>query len=96
MNKRHQLAYVAIKEVSQGKRGALTKLLAVVGVSRQAYYKGLKREETAWEVRDRQLKERIQYWFDFHHQGIGAGNLLVNLQHDESITFEVTYKRFGV
>lgn len=92
MNKRHQLAYVAIKEVSQGKRGALTKLLAVVGVSRQAYYKGLKREETAWEVRDRQLKERIQYWFDFHHQGIGAGNLLVNLQHDESITFEVTYK----
>ncbi|WP_035456676.1 IS3 family transposase [Loigolactobacillus coryniformis] len=92
MNKQHQLAYVAIKEVSQGKRGALTKLLAVVGVSRQAYYKGLKREETAWEVRDRQLKERIQYWFDFHHQGIGAGNLLVNLQHDESITFEVTYK----
>ncbi|MCL5459602.1 IS3 family transposase, partial [Loigolactobacillus coryniformis] len=92
MNKQHQLAYVAIKEVSQGKHGALTKLLAVVGVSRQAYYKGLKREETAWEVRDRQLKERIQYWFDFHHQSIGAGNLLVNLQHDESITFEVTYK----
>lgn len=92
MNKQHQLAYVAIKEVSQGKRGALTKLLAVVGVSRQAYYKGLKREETAWEVRDRQLKEQIQYWFDFHHQSISAGNLLVNLQHDESITFEVTYK----
>lgn len=92
MNKQHRLAYVAIKEVSQGKRGALTKLLAVVGVSRQAYYKGLRREETAWEACDRQLKERTQYWFDFHHQGIGAGNLLVNLQHDESITFEVTHK----
>ena len=48
MNKQHRLAYVAIKEVSQGKHGAVTKLLAVVGVSRQAYYKGLKREETAW------------------------------------------------
>ncbi|WP_244056579.1 DDE-type integrase/transposase/recombinase, partial [Ligilactobacillus pabuli] len=70
----------------------LTKLLAVVGVSRQAYYKGLKREETAWETRNRQLKERTKYWFNFHHQGIGAGNLLVNLKHDESITFQVTHK----
>ncbi|WP_243682065.1 IS3 family transposase [Lacticaseibacillus manihotivorans] len=92
MNKQHRQAYLAIKETSQGKRGAVTKLLAVVGVSRQAYYKGLKREETAWEARDRRLKERTQHWFDFHHQGIGAGNLLVNLQHDESITFEVTHK----
>jgi hypothetical protein len=43
VNKQHRLAYLAIKETSQGKRGAVTKLLAVVGVSRQAYYKGLKR-----------------------------------------------------
>ncbi|MFD1411340.1 IS3 family transposase, partial [Lapidilactobacillus gannanensis] len=92
MNKQHRLAYNVIKELSQGKHGALTKLLAVVGVSRQAYYKGLKRKETAWEVRNHQLQERVQHWFDLHRQGIGAGNLLVNLQHDESITFEVTHK----
>lgn len=92
MNKQHRLAYSTIKEVSQGKHGALNKLLAVVGVSRQAYYKGLKRKETAWEIRDRQLKERVQHWFTCHNQGIGAGNLLVNLQHDESITFKVTHK----
>lgn len=92
MNKKHRLAYVAIKEVSQGNHGALTKLLSVVGVSRQAYYKGLNRKETTWEIHDRQLKERTLYWFDFHHQGIGAGNLLVNLEHDELIEFQVTYK----
>ncbi|WP_279383407.1 hypothetical protein [Secundilactobacillus collinoides] len=33
MNKQHRLAYIAIKEISQGTRGALTKLLDVVGVS---------------------------------------------------------------
>ena len=92
MSKQHRLSYFAINEVSQGKRGAISTLLAVVGVSRQAYYKGLNREETAWETRNRQLKERTQYWFDFHHQGIGAGNLLVNLQHDELIDFPVTFR----
>lgn len=65
--------------------------MAVIGVSRQAYYKGLKREETVWEVRrDRQLKEWTQYWFGFHHQGIGAGNLVVSLEHEGLITFRVT------
>jgi transposase InsO family protein len=52
----------------------------------------LNRSETAWEQRDRALKERTQYWFDFHHQGIGAGNLLINLQHDKLIDFAVTIK----
>ena len=92
MNKQRRLAYLAIKEVSQGQHDVVTTLLKVVGVSRQAYYKGLNRQETVWECHDRQLKERTQYWFDFHHQGIGAGNLLINLQHDESITFPVTIK----
>lgn len=92
MNKQHRLAYIAIKEVSQGKHGALTRLLAVVGVSRQAYYKGLNRQETTWECRDRQLKERIRYWFDKNLQGIGAGNILTNLQKDETINFSVTFK----
>uniref|UniRef100_UPI0019501C6F IS3 family transposase n=1 Tax=Lacticaseibacillus mingshuiensis TaxID=2799574 RepID=UPI0019501C6F len=93
MNKQHQLAYRAIREVSDGNHGTITKLLEIIGVTRQAYYKGLKRQETAWECRDRLLKERVQYWFDFHHQGIGAGNLLVNLQQDELIDFPVTLKQ---
>lgn len=67
-------------------------LLKVMGVTRQAYYKGLKRHETEWERRDAKLKERAQYWYDFHLQGIGAGNLLVNLQHDSEINFSVTEK----
>lgn len=92
MNQQHRLAYQAIKEVSQGNRGAVSTLLAVLGISRQAYYKGLKRQETNWERQDKFLQERVQYWFDFHHQGIGAGNLLVNLQHDELINFRVTLK----
>lgn len=86
MSKQHRLSYFAINEVSQGKRGAISTLLAVVGVSRQAYYKGLNREETAWEARNRQLKERTQYWFDFHHQGIGAGNLLLNRKLQEQVS----------
>ncbi|QVI32593.1 IS3 family transposase [Lacticaseibacillus zeae] len=93
MIKQHQQAYRAIEAVSQGHHGAVTKLLDVIGVSRQAYYKGLRREETLWGVHDRQLKERTQYWFDFHHQGIGAGNLLINLQQDELIDFPVTIKQ---
>ena len=92
MNKQHRLAYLAIKEVSQGQHGAVKALLDVVGVSRQAYYKGLKRQETVWEYHDQQLKERLRYWFDFHHQGIGAGNLLINLQCDKMIDFPVTFK----
>ena len=92
MNQQHRLAYHAIKEVSQGQHGAITKLLGLIGISRQAYHKGLNRSETAWEQRDRALKERTQYWFDFHHQGIRAGNLLINLQHDKLIDFPVTIK----
>ncbi len=61
MNKQRRLAYFAINEVSLGKRGAISTLLATVGVSRQAYYKGLKRQGTAWEARNRTLKERVQY-----------------------------------
>lgn len=93
MNKQHRLAYHAIKEVSHGKRGAITTLLAVVGVSRQAYRQGLNRTETTWESNNRLLKERTQYWFDFHHQGIGAGTLLTNLQQDVLVPFAVTLKQ---
>jgi len=93
VNKQRQLAYYEIKDVSQGKHGAITKLLKIIGVSRQAYNKGLRRLETVWETRNKQLKERTQYWFDFNLQGIGAGNMLVNLQADASITFPVTFKQ---
>ncbi|WP_260274279.1 IS3 family transposase [Pediococcus parvulus] len=92
MNKQHRLAYQAIKDVSQEDQGSLSVLLRVIGVSRQAYYKGLNREETIWEGHDKKLKERTKYWFNFHHQGIGAGNLLTNLQQDEEIDFLVTFK----
>lgn len=92
MNKRRQLAYAAIKEVSQGKYGAVSTLIELIGVSRQAYYKGFKRTETVWEQQDVKLKERTRYWYDYHHQGIGAGNLLIALQHDPDVTFPVTLK----
>ena len=89
VNKQRRLAYHAIKNVSQEKHGAITKLIKIVGVSRQAYNKGLKRRETLWEAHNKQLKEQVQYWFDFHLQGIGAGNILVNLQADTSINFPI-------
>ena len=92
MNKQHRLAYIAIREVSQGKRGAVATLLKLIGVSRQAYYKGLNRTETTWEQHNVLLKKRTQYWYDFHHQGIGADNLLIALQHDDEIKFPVTIK----
>lgn len=93
MNEQHRLAYRAIKEVSQGQHGAITKLLALIGVSRQAYHKGLHRSETAWEHKDRRLQERVQYAFDNHNQGIGAGLLVDNLRRDEQIDFPVTVKQ---
>lgn len=93
MNEQRKLAYCAIREVSKGNHGSITKLLKIVGVTRQAYYKWLHREETVWESHDRLLKERVQYWFDFHYQGIEAGNILVNLQQDELIDFPVTFKQ---
>ncbi len=46
MTQQRRLAYAAIREVSQGKHGAVARLLTVVSVSRQAYYKGLKRQVT--------------------------------------------------
>lgn len=92
MNKQHRLAYQAIKEVSQDNHGAVTTLLRTIGISRQAYYKGLNRTETTWELQDKYLKERTQYWFDENLQGIGAGNLLTNLNQDKTVTFPVTLK----
>lgn len=93
MNKQHRQAYQAVKEVSQGKRGAITKLLGHIGVSRQAYNKSFNHRETVWEAQERLLEERITYWFNQHHQAIGAGKILSNLKHDDQITFEVTIKR---
>lgn len=93
MNQQHRLAYQAISEVSQGKRGAIKTLLAHIGVSRQAYNKSFHRQETPWEARERLLEKRITYWFNQHHQAIGAGKILSNLQHDEQVTFKVTIKR---
>jgi len=93
VNKQHRLAYQAIKEVSQENRGAITKLLAYVGVSRQAYNKSFHRQATVWETQEQLLDERITYWFNQHHQAIGAGKILSNLKHDDQITFEVTLKR---
>lgn len=46
MIKQHRQAYWAIKEVSQGHHGAVTKLLDIVGVSRQTYHKGPNRQVT--------------------------------------------------
>jgi len=93
VKQQHRLAYRAISEVSQGKRGAITKLLAYVGVSRQAYNKSLHRQKTVWEAQEELLEERITYWFKQHHQAIGAGKILSNLNQDEQITFDVTIKR---
>lgn len=92
MNKQHRLAYQAISEVSHNNHGAVSILLKVIGVSRQAYYKGLKRQETIWEQHNNLLLKRTKYWFDAHHQGIGAGNLLTNLQQDKQINFPITFK----
>jgi len=93
VNKQRQQAYQAIKEVSQGKRGAITKLLDHVGVSRQAYNKSFHRQETPWDAQERLLEERITYWFNQHHQAIGASKILSNLNHDKLVTFKVTIKR---
>lgn len=93
MNKKHQLAYQAIKEVSAGKHGAITKLLSYIGVTRQAYNKYFHRQETPWEVQERLLEKRITYWFNQHHQAVGAGKILSNLNNDEQITFDVPIKR---
>lgn len=93
MNKQHRLAYEAIDELKQDNQGVVTTLLRFVGVSRQAYYQGRRRQTTVWEAHDCLLKERVKYWFDFHHQGIGAGNILVNLEHDNQVDFEVSIKQ---
>ncbi|AGE38496.1 hypothetical protein [Lactiplantibacillus plantarum] len=72
MNSQRRLAYHAIKEVSQNNHGTVTKLLSILKVSRQAYYKGLHRDVTTWEIRDNFLTERVQYWYNQHHQSIGS------------------------
>ncbi|CCC78580.1 transposase [Lactiplantibacillus plantarum] len=73
MTKQRRLAYDAIKVVSQGNRGAVSKLIAVLDVSRQTYYQGLKRQETEWESHDRVLKARTQYCLIFIVVASGPG-----------------------
>lgn len=93
MNSQYRLAYHAIKEVSQNNHGTITKFLAVVGVSRQAYYKGLHRDVTDWGIRDKFLSERVQYWYDQHGQSIGSTKILSNLRRDPEVTESVTLKQ---
>lgn len=93
VKQQHRLAYQAIKEVSQNNHGAITLLLGVVGVSRQAYNRYWKREETPKETRDKLLKERIIHWYELNTKTIGAGTILTNLNMDKKITFTVTIKQ---
>lgn len=93
MNTQHRLAYHAIKEVSQDNHGTITKLLAFIGVSRQAYYKWLHRNVTDLEIRDKFLSERVQYWYDQHGQSIGSTKILSNLRRDPEVTESVTLKQ---
>lgn len=93
MKRQRKLAYQAIKDVSKNKHGAITLLLNVVGVSRQAYNKFWHRGETQKEVEDKLLKKRIMYWYKLNTQTIGAGTILTNLEKDSQITFKVTLKQ---
>lgn len=93
MKQQNRLAYQAIKEVSQNHHGAITLLLGVIGVSRQAYNKFFHRTETARETRDKLLKKRIMHWYELNTRTIGAGTILTNLEMDEEIDFPVTIKQ---
>ena len=93
MKQQHRLAYQAIKEVSQNNHGAITVLLRVIGVSRQAYNKYWTRTETEKELQDKLLKERIMYWYELNTKTIGAGKILINLLADDQITFKVSLKQ---
>lgn len=93
MTQQHRLAYRAIKEVSQNNHGAITVLLRVIGVSRQAYNKYWTRTETEKELQDKLLKERIMYWYELNTKTIGAGKILINLLADDQITFKVSLKQ---
>lgn len=93
MKHQRRLAYLAIKEVSQNNHGTITKLLAILKVSRQAYYKGIHRNVTDWEIRDNFLTERVQYWYNQHHQSIDSTKILSNLRKDPAVTEQVTLKQ---
>lgn len=93
MKKQRKLAYQAIKEVSKNNHGAITLLLKLVGVSRQAYNKFWHRGETSKETEDKLLKKRIMHWYNLNTQTIGAGAILTNLERDSQITFKVTIKQ---
>lgn len=93
MKKQRKLAYQAIKEVSKNNHGAITLLLSIVGVSRQAYNKFWHRGETQKETEDKLLKKRIMHWYNLNTQTIGAGAILTNLEKDPQITFKVTIKQ---
>lgn len=93
MKQQHRLAYQAIKEVSQNNHGAITVLLDVVGVSRQAYNKYWHRTETDKEIQDKFLKKRIMYWYEKNTKTIGAGKILANLLADDQVTCRVTIKQ---
>ncbi|MGL3799116.1 IS3 family transposase [Lactiplantibacillus plantarum] len=93
MNLQRRLVYHTIKEVSQNNHGTVTKLLSILKVSRQAYYKGLHRDVTTWEIRDNFLTERVQYWYNQHHQSIGSTKILSNLRKKPTVTEQVTLKQ---
>lgn len=81
MKRQRRQAYHAIKEVSQNHHGTITKLLAVLKVSQQAYYKGLNRSVTAWELRDDFLTKWVKYWYDQHVQSIGSTKILGSVKY---------------
>ncbi|KZU81093.1 hypothetical protein Nizo3892_2076 [Lactiplantibacillus plantarum] len=51
------------------------------------------RNVTDWEIRDNFLNERVQYWYNQHHQSIGSTKILSNLRKDPAVTEQVTLKQ---
>lgn len=93
MREKHRLAYRAISDVSQERHGAVTILTKHIGVTRESYYKHQGHGLTIWEQKDQLLKSRVLYHFNQNFKGIGAGSLLMCIQHDEMIDFTVTLKQ---
>ena len=63
------------------------------GISRQAYYKWLKRPKTRREIQDEELLALIQRLELEHQQSVGSGKMVRLIRKEGSLSFPIGKKR---
>lgn len=88
------IQYQVIQELAQNadKDYTVTRLTKMLGISRQAYYKGIKASKSDRQQWHEFLTDKVKNKFKEHNQAIGSYNLVQELNSDDTVPRKVGRK----